>query len=328
MFEITITDFTACCRVCLSSNESERYFDISRTSLPSDSDITMIEAIQKLTYNEILLHTKLPSKICRLCSTRLDDAYSFIQDFYSTNDTLQNYLDNEALESLSEDDNADPNACSESDEVHLEIEQELNEPQTVAKEGTLRTSETDAKRAPTAVEIVLQQIGAQTNNRKPRTENRTTIKHRCHLCDKTFLRRSNLVDHLRLHAQIKMYECDYCDKSFVQSGNLKAHLRTHTAEKPFDCTICGKAFTQSSSLKTHVLTHTHVKPFSCDVCDKGFTSSSDLTKHKRTHSGLKPYQCIICSNRMFTQKVHLRNHLARIHPTTNISTALEMGHVK
>uniref|UniRef100_A0A182M751 Protein krueppel n=1 Tax=Anopheles culicifacies TaxID=139723 RepID=A0A182M751_9DIPT len=331
-FEITITDFSTCCRLCLSSNESDCYFDISKTSLPSDSDITMIEAIQKVTNNEIHLHAKLPSKICRLCSTRLDDAYSFIQDFYRINETLQNYMENGALDALSEENNAYSYVCSETEEIQLESEQELNEQQTEESEMLpLKAEDQTAdskKRAPTAVEIVLQQIGTKARERKPRTENRSTITHRCHVCDKTFLRRSNLVDHLRLHAQIKMYECDYCDKSFVQSGNLKSHLRTHTAEKPFDCNVCGKAFTQSSSLKTHLLTHTNHKPYSCDVCDKGFTSSSDLSKHKRTHSGLKPYQCTICSNRMFTQKVHLRNHLARIHPTSNIKKALEMGFVK
>uniref|UniRef100_A0A182VRP9 Protein krueppel n=1 Tax=Anopheles minimus TaxID=112268 RepID=A0A182VRP9_9DIPT len=332
-FEITITDFSTCCRLCLSSNESDRYYDISTTSLPSDSDITMFEAIQKVTSNEILLHSKLPSKICKLCSTRLDDAYCFIQDFYQTNETLQNYLDNEELDASSEEDNADGYACSESVEIHSETDQEPNEQQPLVDESgmQLETTNDDAesnKRAPTAVEIVLQQIGTKGRDRKPRLENRSTIKHRCHVCEKTFLRRSNLVDHLRLHAQIKMYECDYCDKSFVQSGNLKSHLRTHTAEKPFDCNICGKAFTQSSSLKTHMLTHTNVKPFACDVCDKGFTSSSDLAKHKRTHSGLKPYQCIICLNRLFTQKVHLRNHLIRIHPASNVAKALEMGRVK
>uniref|UniRef100_A0A182RVA1 Protein krueppel n=1 Tax=Anopheles funestus TaxID=62324 RepID=A0A182RVA1_ANOFN len=330
-FEITITNFSTCCRLCLSSNESDHYFDISKTLLASDNDITLIEAIQKVTSNEILLTSKLPSKICKLCSTRLDDAYCFIQDFYRTNEMLQNYLDEEALESNAEEQNADSYASAENDEIHMEIEQEeeLNEhQQTGEKESEPNDCLESEKRALTAVEIVLQQIGTKVPEPKPRSEHRATTAHHCNVCDKTFLRRSNLVDHLRLHAQVKMYECDYCDKSFVQSGNLKSHLRTHTAERPFECNVCGKAFTQSSAMKTHLLTHTNVKPFSCDVCDKAFTSSSDLNKHKRTHTGLKPYQCIICANRHFTQKVHLRNHLTRMHPTSNIAKALELGIVK
>ncbi|XP_053667674.1 zinc finger protein with KRAB and SCAN domains 3-like [Anopheles marshallii] len=323
-FEITITNFSTCCRLCLSCNESDRYLDISKTTLDSDNDITLKEAMEKVTNNEILVTSKLPSKLCKLCSARVDDAYCFIQDFHRTNELLLNYLDNEALETVAEEHN-NPDSCdsTESDEIHMEIEQELEE-QLVEESETNDRSE-DEKRALTAVEIVLQQIGMKASDPKPRAEQRTATVHLCNVCDKSFLRRSNLVDHLRLHAQVKMYECDYCDKSFVQSGNLKSHLRTHTAEKPFECNICGKAFTQSSSMKTHMLTHTNVKPFACDVCEKGFTSSSDLNKHKRTHSGIKPYQCIICANRLFTQKVHLRNHLARMHPTSNITEALKLG---
>ncbi|XP_052902749.1 zinc finger protein 436-like [Anopheles moucheti] len=325
-FEITITNFSACCRLCLSWNESDRYFDISKTSLESNNDISLKEAIQKVTNNEIQLSSKLPSKLCKLCFARLDDAYCFIQDIHRTNELLQNYLDNETLDTLAEEHN-NPDSCAstESDEIHMKMEQELEE--HLVEESETNDRPEDEKPDLTAVEIVLQQISRKGTDTKPRAEQRTATVHLCNLCNKSFLRRSNLVDHLRLHAQVKMYECDYCDKSFVQSGNLKSHLRTHTAEKPFECNICGKAFTQSSSMKTHMLTHTNEKPFACDVCEKGFTSSSDLNKHKRTHSGIKPYQCIICANRYFTQKVHLRNHLARMHPTSNITEALKLGGV-
>lgn len=54
--------------------------------------------------------------------------------------------------------------------------------------------------------------------------------HSCNYCKKKFLRKSNLVDHLRLHANVRPFQCSFCDKSFVQSGNLKSHLRTHTKE--------------------------------------------------------------------------------------------------
>lgn len=53
-------------------------------------------------------------------------------------------------------------------------------------------------------------------------------KHACNVCHKKFQKRSNLIDHLRLHANVKVFSCEYCEKSFVQAGNFKAHLRTHT----------------------------------------------------------------------------------------------------
>jgi uncharacterized Zn-finger protein len=58
-------------------------------------------------------------------------------------------------------------------------------------------------------------------------------RHNCNVCNKKFQKRSNLIDHLRLHANVKVYACDYCEKSFVQAGNYKAHLRVHSKEKPY-----------------------------------------------------------------------------------------------
>lgn len=51
--------------------------------------------------------------------------------------------------------------------------------------------------------------------------------HKCDVagCEKVFMRKSNLVDHLRLHAQIRNYKCEYCSKEFVQAGNYRSHLR-------------------------------------------------------------------------------------------------------
>jgi ribosomal protein L37AE/L43A len=77
-------------------------------------------------------------------------------------------------------------------------------------------------------------------------------KHACNVCNKKFQKRSNLIDHLRLHANVKVFACEFCEKSFVQAGNYKAHLRTHTKEKPYACHYCNKAYSQSSSLKIHI----------------------------------------------------------------------------
>lgn len=75
--------------------------------------------------------------------------------------------------------------------------------------------------------------------------------HACKVCAKSFLRKSNLVDHLRLHANLRLYQCEFCDKSFVQAGNYKSHLRIHTKERPFKCTMCPKTYNQSSALKVY-----------------------------------------------------------------------------
>lgn len=52
--------------------------------------------------------------------------------------------------------------------------------------------------------------------------------HTCEVCFKKFMRKSNLVDHLRLHANIRLYTCEYCAKEFVQAGNYRSHLRVRS----------------------------------------------------------------------------------------------------
>lgn len=137
-------------------------------------------------------------------------------------------------------------------------------------------------------------------------------KHECQVCHKRFVGKSNLVDHLRFHANVKPFKCDQCEKSFVQSGSLRCHLRTHTKEKPFVCPYCAKAFGQSSSLKIHIRTHTQERGYSCDLCDKRFKSNSDLGKHRGIHDLVKRYKCDIC-NHSFAQNGNLQKHIRRNH---------------
>lgn len=56
-------------------------------------------------------------------------------------------------------------------------------------------------------------------------------RHKCDVCEKTFMRKSNLVDHLRLHANVRLFKCEYCSKEFVQAGNYRSHLRVSYKEE-------------------------------------------------------------------------------------------------
>lgn len=76
---------------------------------------------------------------------------------------------------------------------------------------------------------------------RKRDENKSTgqRRHSCTACDKTFMRKSNLIDHLRLHANIRPFKCEHCNKEFVQAGNYRSHLRVWTnqigkSESPTD----------------------------------------------------------------------------------------------
>lgn len=146
----------------------------------------------------------------------------------------------------------------------------------------------------------------------PKNEAYQKRKHTCQVCGKKFIGKSNLVDHLRYHANVKPFKCKYCGKQFVQKGTLVCHERTHTQEKPYNCTICSKSFSQASAKNVHIKTHTNERNHICDVCEKPFITSGDLSKHKRTHETIKQFVCEICE-RGFAQKVNYIKHKFQVH---------------
>ncbi|KAM5140542.1 uncharacterized protein ACMZJ9_014412 [Mantella aurantiaca] len=127
--------------------------------------------------------------------------------------------------------------------------------------------------------------------------------------EKSFIKIHELVVHQRTHASgEKRFMCFECEKSFRKKSKLIEHLRIHTGEKPFSCSECGKAFTQKSLLNRHQRVHTGEKPFPCSDCGKCFTSKGNRDKHMRIHTGEKPYSCPKCG-RCFSDKGNCAKHM-------------------
>ena len=53
------------------------------------------------------------------------------------------------------------------------------------------------------------------------------IFYKCNICGKVYKNKQNWQNHIKLHAQEKVYMCGHCGKIY-QKGSLSTHLRTHS----------------------------------------------------------------------------------------------------
>ena len=113
----------------------------------------------------------------------------------------------------------------------------------------------------------------------------------CEQCEMEFNQNRDLKTHvMQKHTMERPHVCGICQKGFVHKFYLMEHMTYHTGERQYQCFHCGKRFQAQSALTKHIKRHTAIKGFSCHLCPKSFTVKTDLNAHiKFVHE--KPTSC-------------------------------------
>ncbi|XP_068154451.1 uncharacterized protein [Drosophila tropicalis] len=110
----------------------------------------------------------------------------------------------------------------------------------------------------------------------------------CDTCHRTFATSGHLNAHRIVHQdeRERCYKCDYpqCNKSFVARNSLFEHLKQHYSNEEFKCDICGKSFKSTKNLQNHKQIHDKVKRYVCQICGSAFAQAAGLYLHKRRHN--------------------------------------------
>ena len=134
------------------------------------------------------------------------------------------------------------------------------------------------------------------------------IRHNCDKCEKSFTRKTNLNEHIQAVHENVRYSCDGCEDSFSQKKNLNEHLRNVHENVRYSCNICEKSFSLKNYLRKHIRNvHENVR-HSCDKCEKSFAWKTNLNEHLRiVHENVR-YSCDRCEE-SFSWKKNLIEHI-------------------
>jgi len=114
---------------------------------------------------------------------------------------------------------------------------------------------------------------------------REHYKVQCHICNLPMEDFSEMLAHVRReHKQRGYAMC--CNRKFLKRGVLVDHLRRHQDPETFKCSICGRVMGHRRSLELHMRMHeikSRGRLYRCEQCSKAFYSAVVYERHKLTH---------------------------------------------
>nr|XP_006821188.1 PREDICTED: zinc finger protein 227-like [Saccoglossus kowalevskii] len=163
--------------------------------------------------------------------------------------------------------------------------------------------------------------------RRLRRSMRNDYDFECDECDRRFLKKQGLVEHMKRHIADKEFGCGSadCDSKFCTLGELNLHVKSKHKEHVYMCVPCEINFFTLEELKDHNSTHEKPKKFLddcippvidetlkyiCEYCERPFPTISWLEAHrdKHTSTNIAIFVCKYCME-AFRYITHYEEHI-------------------
>lgn len=134
------------------------------------------------------------------------------------------------------------------------------------------------------------------------------VMYPCDVCGTVLSTPKTQRQHMKRHESPK-HDCPNCEKRFVHRYELNDHVKTHENDRLFSCEDCSKRFKTKKDLERHAVVHSKVFGYNDEKCIEGFMHmiSLSMVKEKRMKNS-QLHTCELC-NKSFAARRTLNNHV-------------------
>ncbi|XP_073966434.1 uncharacterized protein isoform X3 [Choristoneura fumiferana] len=287
-----------CCRGCLATDCN--LFDIHKNQLA--------EAYECITGYPVLPHDGFPQRLCAVCGVLLAKSAAFRDRCRRARDCLRKQHHNK------EQQLADWRQFSASKKRPAAFScQECGKgfDQLTSYQNHLLRHGPSAGRFPCAVCSVRFKGRSKLNGH----ELRHALRFICRECKFVSRDKTQAKLHFSAHEGHK-FQCKHCEKSFVKRSSYLSHVRLVHVAQNVTCVECGETFVSRLGLKIHYTTmHQAQKAASkcaCASCGAPFDNAEALQAHARAGCDPAKRPCATCGASLLTDEA-LRTHTEECH---------------